>query len=67
MKIFKSLSVTISRAGFIFTLNVGIVLIHSDLGWFVGEHGNGNSEYGFILIVALLTVTASDSKPDLPK
>lgn len=54
-------------AGFIFMLIVGIILIHADLGWFVGEHGTGGSEYSFILIAALLTVAASDSKHDLPK
>lgn len=45
-------------AGFIIMLLVGIILIHASLGWFVGEHGTGGSEYSFILIVALI-VSAS--------
>ncbi len=45
-------------AGFIFLLLMGIVLIHARLGWFVGEHGSGGSEYSFILIVALLVIAA---------
>jgi len=45
-------------AGFIFLLIVGIVLIHASLGWFVGEHGTGGSEYSFILIVALIVIAA---------
>lgn len=48
-------------AGFIILLIVGIVLIHASLGWFVGEHGTGGSEYSFILIMALLVI-ASDKK-----
>lgn len=54
-------------AGFIFMLVVGIILIHANLGWFVGEHGTGGSEYSFILIAALLTVAASDSPEDFPQ
>jgi putative oxidoreductase len=46
-------------AGFIFMLIVGIVLIHASLGWFVGEHGTGGSEYSFILIVGLVVVAAT--------
>lgn len=49
-------------AGFILILLVGIVLIHASLGWFVGEHGSGGSEYSFILIVALLVIAAGDEK-----
>jgi putative oxidoreductase len=45
-------------AGFIALLAIGIVLIHADQGWFVGEHGTGGSEYSFILIVALLVIAA---------
>jgi putative oxidoreductase len=45
-------------AGFIVLLLTGIVLIHASLGWFVGEHGTGGSEYSFILIVALIVIAA---------
>jgi len=38
-------------AGFILMLLIGIILIHASLGWFVGEHGTGGSEYSFILII----------------
>lgn len=47
-------------AGFIIILLMGIVLIHLQRGWFVGEHGTGGMEYSFILIVALLVVMAAD-------
>ncbi|GCC53672.1 DoxX family protein [Chryseotalea sanaruensis] len=49
-------------AGFILILLVGIILIHASIGWFVGEHGSGGSEYSFILIVALLVIAAGDEK-----
>lgn len=48
--------------GFIFLLVVGIILIHASLGWFVGEHGTGGSEYSFILIISLLVISAFDSE-----
>lgn len=38
----------------------GIVLIHRNLGWFVGEHGTGGSEYSVALIVLLLVVASAD-------
>jgi putative oxidoreductase len=38
----------------------GIVLIHRHLGWFVGEHGTGGSEYSVALIVLLLVIAAAD-------
>lgn len=38
----------------------GIVLIHAQLGWFVGEHGTGGMEYSVALILALLAVAAAD-------
>jgi len=44
--------------GFILILVVGIVLIHAELGWFVGEHGTGGVEYSLALIMALLVVAA---------
>lgn len=40
---------------------VGIVLIHRHLGWFVGEHGTGGSEYSVALMAALLVVAAADA------
>ena len=47
-------------AAFILMLVIGIILIHASLGWFVGEHGTGGSEYSFILIIAFLVVAAND-------
>ncbi|QNA83215.1 DoxX family protein [Sphingomonas sp. So64.6b] len=38
----------------------GIVLIHYQQGWFVGEHGTGGSEYSVALMVLLLVVAAAD-------
>jgi putative oxidoreductase len=49
-------------AGFIAMLLAGIVIIHAKLGWFVGEHGTGGSEYSFILIVALLVIAADNTR-----
>lgn len=39
----------------------GIVLIHARLGWWVGEHGTGGSEYSVALLVMLLVVAADDA------
>jgi putative oxidoreductase len=47
--------------GFILLLVIGIVLIHAELGWFVGEHGTGGMEYSVVLIFALLVVGADNS------
>lgn len=47
-------------AGFILILLVGIVLIHAQLGWFVGEHGTGGVEYSFILMIGLMVLMAED-------
>jgi putative oxidoreductase len=45
----------------LFTIaGVGIILIHRHLGWFVGEHGTGGSEYSVALMVALLVVASAD-------
>ena len=41
---------------------VGIGLIHIHLGWFVGEHGTGGSEYSVALLVLLLLVATWDAK-----
>lgn len=49
-------------AGFILMLLVGVILIHASLGWFVGEHGTGGSEYSFILIMALIVIASANSK-----
>jgi putative oxidoreductase len=49
-------------AGFIIILLTGIVLIHAELGWFVGEHGTGGVEYSIVLIVSLLVIAASGKK-----
>ncbi len=38
----------------------GIALIHVRIGWFVGEHGTGGSEYSVALIVMLLVIAAAD-------
>ena len=40
----------------------GIVLIHWRLGWFVGEHGTGGSEYSVCLLLGLLVLAAADPK-----
>lgn len=40
----------------------GIILIHRNFGWFVGEHGTGGMEYSFALILLLLVVAAADRK-----
>ena len=40
----------------------GIVLIHRHIGWFVGEHGTGGSEYSVALIALLVVVAAADRK-----
>ncbi len=38
----------------------GIVLIHAQLGWFVGEHGNGGMEFSVLLCAVLLAVAVED-------
>ena len=40
----------------------GIVLIHRHLGWFVGEHGTGGSEYSVALMLLLVVVAAADRR-----
>jgi putative oxidoreductase len=50
-------------AGFMTIMIGGIVIIHAKLGWFVGEHGSGGSEYSVALMLALLVLAAADSKP----
>ncbi len=43
---------------FIAMLGMGIVLIHAEQGWWVGEHGSGGCEYSVVLMFALLAVGA---------
>ena len=50
-------------AGFMLMLLIGIIMIHASMGWFVGEHGTGGSEYSFILIMCLLMLAAKTEKP----
>jgi putative oxidoreductase len=45
-------------AGLFFIAAMGIVIIHFQLGWFVGEHGTGGMEYSLCLMVSLLVVAA---------
>jgi putative oxidoreductase len=40
----------------------GIVIIHWNNGWFVGEHGTGGMEYSVALLVALWVVAAADTE-----
>ena len=39
----------------------GIIIIHAQLGWFVGEHGTGGSEYSVCLLLCLLVIAAADA------
>lgn len=52
-------------AGFCAMLVMGIVLVHAQFGWFVGEHGTGGSEYSVALLAALVAIagTAESSRP----
>ncbi len=49
-------------AAFILLLVAGIIIIHFSLGWFVGEHGTGGSEYSFILIMCFVVLAAGTDK-----
>lgn len=40
----------------------GIILIHAQRGWFVGEHGTGGMEYALSLFVSLLVIAAADQE-----
>ena len=46
--------------GYILMLAVGIIIIHAEFGWFVGEHGTGGMEYSVALIFALIVIAAGD-------
>ncbi len=48
-------------AGLAFIAAMGIVIIHAQLGWFVGEHGTGGSEYSVLLLASLLVIAAADA------
>ena len=52
--------VRLAATGLFVIAATGIILIHRHLGWFVGEHGTGGSEYSVALIVMLLVVAAAD-------
>jgi putative oxidoreductase len=41
---------------------VGVLLIHQQNGWFVGEHGIGGMEYSFSLMVSLVVIAAADTE-----
>lgn len=43
---------------FIVELLMGIVLVHSNNGWFVVGYSSGGAEYSVLLIICLLTVAA---------
>lgn len=45
-------------AGFFIMLMIGNILIHFERGWFVGEHGDGGTEYSFVLMMALMVIAA---------
>lgn len=47
-------------SGLAFIAAMGIVLIHAERGWFVGEHGIGGMEYSLSLIVSLIVLAAAD-------
>jgi putative oxidoreductase len=47
-------------SGLAFIAFMGIVIVHWNLGWFVGEHGTGGVEYSIALLAGLLVVAAAD-------
>lgn len=52
--------VRLAASALMFIDIMGIVIIHAQLGWFVGEHGTGGVEYSLALLVSLLTIAAAD-------
>ena len=52
--------VRLAATGLFVIAATGIILIHRHLGWFVGEHGTGGSEYSVALMVMLLVVATAD-------
>lgn len=59
--------VRLATSGLLFIAVMGIVIIHAQLGWFVGEHGTGGVEYSLALTVALITVAAADRQAALDR
>jgi len=57
--------VRLATSGLLFIAVMGIVIIHAQLGWFVGEHGTGGAEYSLALIVSLITIAAADRDASL--
>lgn len=51
--------VRLAASALMFIDIMGIVIIHAQLGWFVGEHGTGGVEYSLALFVSLLTIAAA--------
>jgi putative oxidoreductase len=51
-----------AASGLAVIVSVGIYLIHRHLGWFVGEHGTGGSEYSVALLAMLLVLAAWDAE-----
>lgn len=58
--------VTQAAAGLFMIAATGIILIHRHFGWFVGEHGNGGSEYSVALMTALIVIIAADRDAKAP-
>lgn len=54
--------VRLATVGPLVIASMGIVLIHAERGWFVGEHGTGGMEYSLALIAALLVIAATASR-----
>ena len=52
--------IKLAAAGLACIVVGGIVLIHAQLGWFVGEHGTGGSEYSVALLILLAVISAAD-------
>ena len=50
-----------AAAALILIVGEGIILIHRHLGWFVGEHGTGGSEYSVALLALLLLISVEDA------
>jgi putative oxidoreductase len=50
-------------AGLALIVVMGIVLIHAQLGWFVGEHGTGGMEFSVLLVAALLVIACLHESP----
>ena len=53
-------------AGFMLIAGAGIIVIHAQNGWFVGEHGTGGMEYSVLLLIALLVIASGSSDASKP-